>query len=249
MAPKFNPMERLTLTSLLGGLRGGLDGDRAYNILSSVLQQQQARVQARKDMLMQQIGMLGQYAGMSPDATASTAYLNGLSEAGAIGPKMSDRLTAYNQSLYPNGGQSPMYGITGTPPQTEASVSTPQRVYSAVVTAMGVNPTTGEDNMDATPEEVYNSIVMAGDDLGWWAMQNPQEAMSYIKSAIMSVNPASIAAQKPKFDPYGPTSEWANTGGPVSNGPSFTNRQGQNGPNPYLTGYNNSNTSSYLSRP
>jgi hypothetical protein len=242
---KFNPMERVTLAALLGGLQNGVSGDQAMPLLQSILAQRQGRIADRRAMAqgMQQT-LLG-LAGSANGPEASQAYLQSLIDSNYIKPRMGERLTDFNTALYPSGGQSPLYGITGEPSQA-APTSIDQQVYSEVATAMAPTPANPDGNLDATPAEVYQSIVMSGSPIGYWAMQNPQEAMQYIAASIATINPPDPEDSKPKFNPYGPSSEWATSGGPVSNGPSFTNRQGQVGANPYISGYTNSGTSGYI---
>lgn len=110
----LNPNERLTLAAVLSGLQGGMSGDQAMPLISSVMQARDARQASMKDMMMQGYGALTNFAGTAENNDASQAYLYAMQNAGILNNRRMQKLTDFNVGLY--GGEdsrSPLYGLVG----------------------------------------------------------------------------------------------------------------------------------------
>lgn len=194
---KFNPMERLTLAALLGGLQNGVSGDQAMPLLQSILAQRQGRVDARRAMAQDMQQTLLGIAGTASGPNASQAYLQSLIDSNYIKPRMGERLTDFNTALYPSGGQSPLYGITG---QAAADSGIPEaepisgftdselsRYFRAPGasgnTALGIKITSFVAQGKTDPNEIYDALTKLPDETGYFALMEPAAA----RTAIMNI--------------------------------------------------------------
>lgn len=237
-------MERVTLAALLGGLQSGVSGDQAMPLLSAMLQQRQSRMSANQDfrqqMMQQQMSALQGIAGSAASDDAGNAYLQSLIDANYIKPKMADRLTDFNSALYPGGGQSPLYGITGTPAPTamtapeippitgipdselrayfnEGSGNSALRI--AILTAL-------REGGAETPSEIYDYIARIPDNTGYFAQMNREATATAINAVLKNLGmlpepeaPDNYAAPSPGFNSqYLPPSPGYGTGWSPSSG-------------------------------
>lgn len=110
----FNPNERLTLAAILSGLQGGMSGDQAMPLLSSVMASRDQRRADNRELMMQALGASTNFAGTAENNDASQAYLYALQDAGLFRPRQMDKITAFNTALYPGeDSRSPLYGLVG----------------------------------------------------------------------------------------------------------------------------------------
>jgi hypothetical protein len=145
---KFGPQNAAMLSTLLAALQGGLDPGVGASQLSSIVAQQQAQRDVRRQEMASLTDQLLGLAQQGQPLGASQAYLSSLGEAGLVRPQMQDRAegvlnTAYGLEANPTFTAPGRGEIEGTLPLSRIS---PQTLSPLAPPAAPMEPNVFDDD-------------------------------------------------------------------------------------------------------